>query len=255
MNNYKIGETSKIGSEANSGVTAADEGHTNGPDEGYDGAPSPTRLQMDQNNNQKSEDVAKLPEKSKNDGSITMNGDPTVSVTGYKTSAKSTTIHKSLLAEEASFAVDDNKYTAFKLARQSGEAVLVGPNGSPITLSVDGPAATIDNRRISLENNGIVIEGGSKIGTIAWSTIAETALPAQVSSLVSSLKAVPEHMTTIPMPTENPSTKISENTSMIIDTGASRAQSNLKQFATLKAWIWGWNCWLTVEIMTFFAIF
>ena len=60
--------------------------------------------------------------------------------------------------------------TAFQIAGYSGMAVISGINGSPTSMSVGGPAATMDGHTISLASSGLVIDVSSTMSFQAVSS-------------------------------------------------------------------------------------
>ncbi|KAL9094863.1 MAG: hypothetical protein Q9165_002812 [Trypethelium subeluteriae] len=85
---------------------------------------------------------------------------------------------------EAAFTIDGKKLTAYEVAGHSGEAVLLGSDGKPLTLVAGGSAATIDGQRVSLRSDGVVV--GTCSSEAAWSTAIGVSLPPKVTSLVPS---------------------------------------------------------------------
>ncbi|KAI9708376.1 MAG: hypothetical protein M1820_004080 [Bogoriella megaspora] len=83
---------------------------------------------------------------------------------------------------EASFTVDGHVYTAYEVAGQTGVAVVLGPGGTPITLTEGGPASTISGEVISLGFDGVEIRSGTVTSDAPWKTVTATSLPPEVSS-------------------------------------------------------------------------
>ncbi|KAL9087763.1 MAG: hypothetical protein Q9165_006530 [Trypethelium subeluteriae] len=67
----------------------------------------------------------------------------------------------------APFTVGGQAYTAYEAPGQTQSAVIIDPNGVPLTLSNGGPAATISGQVISLNPSGLLLDSS----TLPFSTI------------------------------------------------------------------------------------
>ncbi|KAI9656775.1 MAG: hypothetical protein M1821_003414 [Bathelium mastoideum] len=72
---------------------------------------------------------------------------------------------------EAIFTIAGHSYMAYEVAGKSGLAVFIGVDGLPTTLSIGGPAATIDGQVVSLSAAGVTVGTGKRGSEISFRTV------------------------------------------------------------------------------------